>query len=347
MKKERGLYRRKRSPFWWICYTDKLGNTIRETTGVKEKSLAREILNKRRTEVAEGKFLDKRKVPKITFTQLCNLYWDKRGQHLRMYGLESVLGIWKDHFGKRKVASIRQSDVEDFLAERFGHLAPSTRNRHMAQLKAMLNWAIEVGELYENPAAKLKRLREIPRNRYLTLDEISRLLTGCSHRLRQIVEFALHTGMRKSEILDLRRVDADLKQKLIWIRTSHKADPRHIPMDEVVWGILNSLPKKSMYVFTSPRGGKYKEIKEGFKRALQRGGIEDFTFHDLRHTFASHLVMNGTSIQVVSGLLGHSNLKMTQRYAHLAPDYTSRAIGVLDEVFKQKPDLRVIKGGKK
>ncbi|MEE8160723.1 MAG: tyrosine-type recombinase/integrase, partial [Acidobacteriota bacterium] len=84
-----------------------------------------------------------------------------------------------------------------------------------------------------------------------------------------------------------------------------------------------------------------------FRRALKRAEIEDCNFHDLRHTLASHLVMNGTSIQVVSELLGHSNLKMTQRYAHLAPDYKSRAVGVLDEVFKQKPDLRVIKGGKK
>jgi len=78
-------------------------------------------------------------------------------------------------------------------------------------------------------------------------------------------------------------------------------------------------------------------------KAVKNAEIEDFTFHDLRHTFASHLVMNDTPIQVVSELLGHSTLRMTERYAHLAPDFKARAVGVLDEVLKVRPRLRRVK----
>ncbi len=96
-------------------------------------------------------------------------------------------------------------------------------------------------------------------------------------------------------------------------------------------------------MFTSPKGGKYSDIKKGFRAAVEKAEIEDFTFHDLRHTFASHLVMSGVRIEVIAELLGHSTLKMTQRYAHFAPDFKARSIGVLDEVFKQKPQLRQVR----
>ncbi len=236
MRKERGLFKRNRSPYWWIRYTDKSGTTIRESTGVKEKSLAREILNKRRTDVAEGKFLDKRKRPKTKFHKLCDRYWEKRGQYLRMKGLTSMISIWKRHFGNKTSISFNQSHVEDFLAEHFENKAVSSRNRHITQLKAMFNWAIEEGLITHNPAAKLKKAREVGRNRYLTLEEIHKLLAACGERLRLIVLFALHTGMRKGEIFDLKWFDVNLEQKMIWVHTSQKDAPKHIPLDETVNG---------------------------------------------------------------------------------------------------------------
>ena len=111
--------------------------------------------------------------------------------------------------------------------------------------------------------------------------------------------------------------------------------------------ILESLSKKSEYVFPSPKGGKYTTIKTAFNNALRKAEIDDFRFHDLRHTFASHLVMNGKSLDEVGELLGHSTTQMTKRYAHLSPEFKARSIAVLDEVYESKADWKVIQGGKK
>jgi len=334
MRKERGLYKRTRSPSWWICYTDKDGNTVRESTGVNEKSLAREILAKKRALVAEGKYLSR--PSKITFGKLCDLYWEGRGSQLRMKGLPSMLKAWKRLYGNAMVGGLRIP--HSFI----GHLAPSSRNRHITQLKAMFNWAIEEGIIHSNPAAKLKKAREVGRNRFLTIEEIERLQVACSGQLRLIVLFALHTGMRKGEIFDLKWFDVNLEQGMIFVHTSGKGDPRHVPTDDTVRGVLDELPKQSQFVFPSTRkkGARITDVKKGFDAALKRAGIEDFTFHDLRHTFASHLVMSGVSLEVVGKLLGHSDLRMTQRYAHLAPEFKAREIAVLDKVFK--PKLRVV-----
>ena len=107
------------------------------------------------------------------------------------------------------------------------------------------------------------------------------------------------------------------------------------------------MSKRSQYVFTSPlkKGIKLTTVENGFNAALKRAGIEDFRFHDLRHTFASHLVMSGVSLEVVGKVLGHSDSRMTQRYAHLSPEFKAREIAVLDKVFKPIPKgkLRVVK----
>jgi len=344
-KADRGLYRRRGSPYWWVRYADRNGRLIRESTGTTEKKLARDILAKKKVLVAENRHLDVRKIPKTMFFELCDQYWDKRGKHLRMKGLGSMIKIWKQQLGNRLVASLRQTDIENLMAEHFEGLKKSSRNRHITQLKAMFNWAIEEGLITHNPAAKLKKVREVGRTRYLTTEEIQRLLAACGERLRLIVLFALHTGMRKGEIFDLKWFDVNMGQRMVWVHTSHKGAPKHIPLDETVMGVLERLPRKNQYVFPSTWKGctKTSDVKKGFKAALERAKIEDFTFHDLRHTFASHLVMSGVRIEVVAELLGHSTTRMTQRYAHLAPDFKARSIGVLDEVFAQKPRLRSVK----
>lgn len=336
MKTERGLYRRKRSPSWWICYTDKHGNTIRESTGVREKSLAREILAKKRALVAEGKHLSK--PSKIAFSKLCDLYWESRGKHLRMKGLPSMLKYWKKLYGNSVVDGLK---IPHSFAS---HLAPASRNRHIAQLKAAFNWAIDEGIIRSNPAARLKKARVVGRNRFLTLEEIARLLAACSGHIRHIVLFALHTGMRRGEIFDLKWFDVNLDSGMIFVHTSGKGDPKHVPINDTVRGILGKLSKRSQYVFTSPlkKGAKLTTVDNGFNAALKRAKIEDFVFHDLRHTFASHLVMSGVSLEVVGRVLGHSDLRMTQRYAHLAPEFKAREIAILDQVFSPHGQLKVV-----
>jgi len=113
---------------------------------------------------------------------------------------------------------------------------------------------------------------------------------------------------------------------------------RYVPMDETVKTTLRGIERKSDYVFGGKKEGKpLVWIEQSFHNALKKSGIEDFRLHDLRHTFASNLVMTGTDLYTVGELLGHKDVTMTRRYAHLAPDHKMRAVNIVDQVMSQNP----------
>ena len=153
---------------------------------------------------------------------------------------------------------------------------------------------------------------------------------------------ALHTGMRKSEILNLKWVDVDFDQKLITIGDTKNGEIRYIPMNETLTEALESVKKYaySPYVFCNDNGNRYGDIKKGFSAALKRAGITTFRFHDLRHTFASYLVMSGVDIRTVQELMGHKSIEMTCRYAHLSPDHKQSAVKCLDSYIKGKNSIQ-------
>ncbi len=148
---------------------------------------------------------------------------------------------------------------------------------------------------------------------------------------------ALHTGMRLSEILKLKWEQADLRHGFILLEITKNGERREIPIDNTLEEMFNSMPRglESVYVFTDPKTGEpYKYIKRSFATALKKAGINDFRFHDLRHTFASHLVMAGVGLISVKELLGHKSLSMTMRYSHLSPSHKRKAVNILDSVLK-------------
>jgi integrase len=131
----------------------------------------------------------------------------------------------------------------------------------------------------------------------------------------------LNTGMRRGEILSLEwEKHIDLKHGFIFLDVTKNGERREVPINQTLRETLKKLPRRldSPYVFTDNEGNRFKDIKWSFKTALRRSEIKDFRFHDLRHTFASHLVMAGVNITTVKDLLGHKTLTMTLRYAHLA-----------------------------
>ena len=134
--------------------------------------------------------------------------------------------------------------------------------------------------------------------------------------------------MRRSEILNLQWQDIDFLRKLIYIKNTKSGEKKKYLQIILLSILYNSLKKNSMspYIFINRSGKPFKKVYKGFKSALRRAGIRNFTFHDLRHTFASHLVMNGTDLKTVQELLGHKTFRMTLRYAHLSPDYKRKAI---------------------
>jgi len=190
----------------------------------------------------------------------------------------------------------------------------------------------------ENPTRGIKSLRENgARVRFLDQEEIRRLIEAASEDFLPILMTALHTGMRRGEILNLKWADADLKNRIITVQESKSGKTRTIPIDDTLYETLRVLPSRFQRgdVFVSPRTGTcWVDFKKQFHAAVDRAGVDDFRFHDTRHTFASHLVMAGVDIKPVQELLGHATLTLTMKYAHLAPDHRARAIRILDSALR-------------
>ena len=146
--------------------------------------------------------------------------------------------------------------------------------------------------------------------------------------------------MRKEEILSLRwDKNVDLTHGFILLEKTKNGKRREIPINQTLRNTLQGLIRHihSPYVYTNKEGERFKEIKRSFNSALRRSGIKDFTFHDLRHTFASQLVMAGIDLTTIKELLGHKTLAMTLRYAHLAPSHKQKAVEMLDNTLHAKP----------
>lgn len=198
----------------------------------------------------------------------------------------------------------------------------------------------------------LKRIRKVkllPENnrrlRYLSIEESQRLVDSCDNHLRPIVITALNTGMRKDEILGLKWDNVDLKAGFILLNQNQtkNSERKEIPINQTLRETLQSVPKQDniLFVFYNPlTGTRYDDIKRSFNSALKRADIRDFRFHDLRHTFASHLVMAGIDLTTVKELMGHKDFKMTLRYAHLAPSHKVKAVDILDNMLTTKPTIQ-------
>jgi integrase len=204
----------------------------------------------------------------------------------------------------------------------------------------MYSKAIEWGRTKENPAKKVKFLKgAVKRVRFLMADEVQRLLSSCNDELRPVVTVAIHTGMRKGELLGLQRPQVNFEQGLITLFDTKNHERRDIPMNETVKTTLAALPERGDYFFCDRNGKRlgYTKIAYSFHAALARAGIQDFRFHDCRHTFASSLVMAGEDLNTVAELLGHKGLEMTRRYAHLSPKFKKRAVNILDRIMSLNP----------
>ncbi len=177
------------------------------------------------------------------------------------------------------------------------------------------------------------KLFKVPnkRIRYLEKEEIDKLLINCCEHLRPIVIVALHTGMRKSEILGLKWHDLDIKRNIIHLYDTKNGEKREVPMNEIVQKTIIGVFKnpESQYVFCNKDSKPYGNVRKSFFTALNKAGIINFRFHDLRHTFASQLVMSGVDLNTVRELLGHKSIEMTLRYSHLSPDHKKRAVDIL------------------
>lgn len=337
--------------------------------GVVALDAARESAHRIYGEVAEHgaplAVVDSRGSPCMRFGQFID---DRYGPHVVVTakaGTATLKSIQK-HFAflnEKSLGEVSRADFDKFKAERLADgTHPATVNRDLDRLKAALSKAVEWGMLPSNPLQGVRRIkRDIEeRSRFLSSREEERLrntlttreesrrfrrlsgerwrarrgrealgeLKGYTDHLMPMTLLALNTGLRRGELTQLRWADIDMSGKYLTVRAGYakSGKARHVPMNTEVVAILTQYRKQHR---TEGPLFKLHSMTTSWRRLMAEARIKAFRFHDLRHTFASKLVMAGVDLNTVRELLGHGDIKMTLRYAHLAPEHKAAAVQML------------------
>lgn len=331
------IYQRqgKKGVFWYLDYSQD-GRRIRKRVG-KSKKLAELALADIQVKL-ERKELGFQ-VKDKSFSDFMAEYLDfaktnkSRGSYVRN---EIVLRTFKDFAKVERLRAINPQLIESYKKFRSeGGTKASTINTELNTIKAALNRAVMSGYLPRNPAREVKKLKT-PRKqvRFLSKEEIAKLLEAGNGRMRPIIEVLLYTGLRRDELTHLTWADVDFQRHVIAIQAKNGWHPkdyevRHIPMAPRLRELLKALPRNGGdWIFTTRTGGPHSGhiLSRDFRKLAKLCAIRGASLHTLRHTFASHLVMNGTDVYTVQKLLGHSSIKTTEIYAHLAPDFLKAAV---------------------
>src|SRR3990167_5333964 len=310
-----GVYKKGKS--WYINFYYQ-GQRIQECVGQASKTVAKEVLAKRKAEVIEGRYdLNKVKLTPL-FEVFCDQYletFSKQNKRPKSYQRDITSSKHlKAYFGGKRLADITTWQIEKYKAMRKAEVSPASVNREISCLRHMLNMAVKWGKLKDNPFKGIKLFREDNERMWiLSLEEEGRLLEAirrCTKRgehLEPMVITALNTGMRRGEIFKLKKSDIDFRNGFILVEHTKNGESRKIPMNERLTETLKKVTNKddSLYVFASKEGLPYKDIKNGWWAVTKKAGVDGLRFHDLRHTFATRLIMGGADIVTIAELLGH------------------------------------------
>jgi site-specific recombinase XerD len=335
----------------------KTGKRIREIDRFHRIDLARDWRRKQQEDALRGELRrSQEKGQPIPFEEFADEYltnWSSVEKKPSSYGRDKYSAEHlKKYFGRKPITEITRRDVERYVGKRKKTLIgpkdnrrplrPATVNRELCCLKNMLRKAVDWEYIPTNPAWGVKQSKENPPEfEFLTLEEADRVVKVCASHIKTFLILALNTGMRRGELFSLewRDVDANKGQNgIITLRDTKNNETRHIPMNNRVREVLANHPrriingKKCPLILCNEEGKSYVNLRGSFETALVNAEItKHLRIHDLRHTFASHLTMKGIDLRTVAKLLGHRDIKVTMRYAHLAPDHLQAAVDVLTE----------------
>ena len=318
---------------------------------------ARKKLEERRAIAKGGGYESLANGRKVTFAQLVQKYREmQKGEAYFEKTRKYYLNIFLFFFGTRKLCQIIPLDIEDFKKKRketpTQHGKERSRisvNRELETLRHILNKAVEWGMLEENPFSRFKESilfeEDHGRVRFLEVDEIQRVLSVSPPYLKYIIKGAIFTGLRKGDLLGLKKTDANVERGFLTYREQKKGGKIRIKeLNDDMIALLMEMPKgPSEYIFCGPNGEPLKNVQRSFRTALKKAGIKDFHFHDLRHTSASHLLMRGASLKSVQEHLGHSSLAMTQRYSHLSRNFQKQEVQKLNGLCDEESSKKLVR----
>lgn len=358
-------FKRKDSPYWWTWRKYPNGRRQRQSTGTTSRAEAEAIEAKWKVEAHRAKHWGEQ--PAYLYEDMMDAYLEatkdaKRSawrdefsaEHLDEYFTGKVLNMLKRtdvrgyiEFRKNKGALLPKR--KDETERRTRPISPSTINRELDLLSAAMNYArVEWEWDIPNPTLGVSLPEPEGRLRYLSKEEYTRLLDAAKSNKRaphlaDFIRLAVNTGMREQEMLGLTVERVDLKQNLLKLegKDTKSKRRRYIPINqETRQAILNRLRFRaehcpnSPWLFCHKDGERIQAVQTSFERARSVAALPGFRIHDLRHTCASWLVMEGVSLYFVKELLGHASVETTERYAHLAPENLRQAVSVLEGLSK-------------
>ena len=274
------------------------------------------------------------RVSYLPFAKSAKRSWRTDETVLRIHILPRLGRLALDQISSQQAAELLHQMREQ-------QYASGTTNRVLVLLRYMFNLAKKWGiaGVSNNPATELKTAPDVCRGRFLSADETNRLLNALDRDENQIaaksIKLLLLTGARRNEITQAKWEHIDWQKKTLLVPCSKSGRPRLIQLNSAALELLRSLPREpeNAFIFPSPVTGRPSaSLHFPWTRIRKQAGLTEFRLHDLRHSFASFLVNKGVSIYVVQGLLGHANVRATQRYAHLANETLSDAAELIPAV---------------
>jgi integrase len=238
-------------------------------------------------------------------------------------------------FGRQRLSQISLLLIEKYRLERNTQVSSSTVNKELACLKTLRRVAVDWNKLASFPLKKivLEKVNNT-RTRVLDPDDEARLMEHAVGRLKPMIVLALNTGMRRGEILQLRREHVNFQSRTITIpvENSKSKKTRPVPMNEVTLDLIRKLAPASGFIFRKRSEEPYEGVSAAFKTACRRALVKNCRFHDLRHTFATRFIEAGWDVVLLSRILGHSTIALTyNRYCHPNADAILRAVEAMVE----------------
>jgi integrase len=327
------LYKRKDSAAWWIKITIG-GKTIQRSTGTNDKIEAQELHDKLKTQLWEQERLG---VKAKHSWQEAVVRWINETSDKATHGEDKSKLHWlHDYLGELMRDEINLDAIDIIRSAKLKEASKATTNRYLALVRSILIRARDEWE-WVDKAPKIRLFKETnDRERSLTFDEAKTLLNELPEHQRETVLFALATGLRQSNVVKLEWSQVNLTLKHAWVNGSNSKNrkPIAVPLNDIAILVLQrQLGRHLSRVFTY-EGQPFKAANtRAWKLALKRAGIENFRWHDLRHTWATWQRQAGTPTHELQRLGGWKTGAMVERYAHLAPDQLAHAASRLNSVF--------------
>jgi len=364
----------RRGEIWYASYSLPGGKRIKESLGTADKRLATELHDKRKAELWRVDRLGD--FPDVTFDDACMRWLEEKAEKKSLKDDRSRMAFWLAHFEGIRLKDVSEQKIyaavnkmsnrklleiwklQAAAAMKNGLPAPvysatpvttSTKAKHLALMKAILRAAerdwkwLEKAPVIKVPSVRNKRVR------WLEPEEAKRLVDECPEPLKSVVKFALSTGLRRSNIINMEWQQIDMQRRVAWVNPEDSKSNRAIGValnDTACKVLRDQIGNHHKWVFVHLKSG-YRpdgtatpsvrkmrvDDQRAWNAACRRAGIEDFRFHDLRHTWASWLIQSGVPLSVLQEMGGWESIEMVRRYAHLAPNHLTEHAKQIDSIF--------------